>query len=702
MKQNQKTLAILWVVIFMTAWTCCVAEAANLTSCFMDIDGDKDVDGKDTGEFLQQYGAENCLGACTADSDGNGVVNAADLPKFTEEFGRNDCVATPKATENFRFNDDPESNIIADAVDGDIFFTFKGEKAADNTIVSITEIFLMSTKDYRQTKRIKLDGDSRPISFQSPDGEVVLEYLPDNKISVTSTSSDGTTVETEIIDLPADVVQALQSLVGNTVKSSPTVLINPVGSMVMSTTSIDPEPDLIRKSGSIFVECDDGTLPTAFFTQPAAEGETAPPSQKINLDIAGLADQVCAAGKCTNEYEYHMVVKKLPPKEVWEAACKKNVEALVHSSEVTTFVINRLCDLLLPGGFSRFLLYDFCTGALDWIVNKVSELAVCTDGRYEKLVDELNKFNKVEITVCKGYQNLGKGTLQECTEPVTVNDARTEDLPVFNKNLGPAPPSAASIRLKLMKSYVTGESPTIPKGAMLEIEAVDNYKDLQMNQLDSCANYSWTIVKQLSSNPPYKGAVRKITYRFKETGTYNIALDVIDPRTMKATPSSVQIKVVDPCETLENVTWKGREWQECGSTSMMNQDQAIAYCDSLVENGHDDWFLPSIGTLSSLIVCTNGVVVTGAVVPHPSYGLVTVDPVMCDSVNQYTYYRPTIDPIFGMRSYNGYWSSTIHYIDPKNPDETRRSGAVSFDYGWSTVNQGFFTNYFARCVRGGP
>ena len=89
---TRKTQTAFWIVFLMMLWVGSVANASSLSSCFMDLDGDKVVDGNDMAEFIQQYEANNCTGGCNADYNGNGVVDETDLAEFAEEFGRVDCV----------------------------------------------------------------------------------------------------------------------------------------------------------------------------------------------------------------------------------------------------------------------------------------------------------------------------------------------------------------------------------------------------------------------------------------------------------------------------------------------------------------------------------------------------------------------------------------------------------------------------------
>jgi hypothetical protein len=88
---NRKTQTAFWIGFLMMLWVCSVANAASLTACFMDLDGDKDVDGNDIAKFVQQYEANVCTGGCSADYNANGVMDEPDLAEFAEEFGRVNC-----------------------------------------------------------------------------------------------------------------------------------------------------------------------------------------------------------------------------------------------------------------------------------------------------------------------------------------------------------------------------------------------------------------------------------------------------------------------------------------------------------------------------------------------------------------------------------------------------------------------------------
>ena len=110
---------------------------------------------------------------------------------------------------------------------------------------------------------------------------------------------------------------------------------------------------------------------------------------------------------------------------------------------------------------------------------------------------------------------------------------------------------------------------------------------------------------------------------------------------------------------IETVMWQGREWQKSGSENSMLWDEANAYCAALVEGGHDDWVLPTIEELRSLIVCSNGLQVTWG----PGVSPWNNDARACSNVGGFSssYTRPTIDPSFVLPGYfRTYWSSTVY------------------------------------------
>lgn len=150
-------------------------------------------------------------------------------------------------------------------------------------------------------------------------------------------------------------------------------------------------------------------------------------------------------------------------------------------------------------------------------------------------------------------------------------------------------------------------------------------------------------------------------------------------------------ELIPPASTsdIETVTWQGREWQQSGSQSEMTWEAAVSYCANLSEGGHDDWSLPSIETLRSLIVCSNGTQVTygPADLTGKSY---------CGELTAATYTEPTISTqapaAFNANSAN-YWSSTT------SADNANGAWAVDFEDG-DVDDYGLMSDtYYARCVR---
>jgi hypothetical protein len=140
-----------------------------------------------------------------------------------------------------------------------------------------------------------------------------------------------------------------------------------------------------------------------------------------------------------------------------------------------------------------------------------------------------------------------------------------------------------------------------------------------------------------------------------------------------------------PCQ--QTVMYEGREWQKCTYGERFGQDGAKAFCDALIEGGHDDWTLPSIETLRSLIVCSNGTQVTfGPDAPRYDDKGDLINPMACWDGNSAPYTSPTIDPVFIFEWTSLYWSSTPLWL-------------VSFGDGRVFSDNG---GVYARCVRGGP
>jgi len=113
----------------------------------------------------------------------------------------------------------------------------------------------------------------------------------------------------------------------------------------------------------------------------------------------------------------------------------------------------------------------------------------------------------------------------------------------------------------------------------------------------------------------------------------------------------------------DNIT--GLEWQDDSIGSPMNWKSAIDNCEALSLGGHEDWRLPNINELTSLV----------------------------DGIEGY----PMIDDVFENHSCSGncsYWSSTTFAKDSSN------AWNVSFYSG----NQSYYrknSNVNVRCVRAG-
>ena len=119
----------------------------------------------------------------------------------------------------------------------------------------------------------------------------------------------------------------------------------------------------------------------------------------------------------------------------------------------------------------------------------------------------------------------------------------------------------------------------------------------------------------------------------------------------------------DTADDTVSDTLTGLEWQRAAPTTGYDQAGALAYCDSLSLAGHDDWRLPTIYELRSIIDRTRA--------------------------------SPAIDPIaFPGTERNWYRSSTTYTQDP-----TGFAWLVVFDTGEVAINSTTNTNYRARCVR---
>ena len=127
----------------------------------------------------------------------------------------------------------------------------------------------------------------------------------------------------------------------------------------------------------------------------------------------------------------------------------------------------------------------------------------------------------------------------------------------------------------------------------------------------------------------------------------------------------------------------GLQWQDDyrdnnGSIKQGNWEEAIAYCENLTLGGYDDWRLPNINELSSLV--------------------------------DYDTYRPAIYDVFQHTEDNFYWSSTS-YIDKIEKtwlagyDGKKYAWVVNFYFGETEPSSYGFGyekskgNFYVRCVR---
>lgn len=106
-------------------------------------------------------------------------------------------------------------------------------------------------------------------------------------------------------------------------------------------------------------------------------------------------------------------------------------------------------------------------------------------------------------------------------------------------------------------------------------------------------------------------------------------------------------------------TATGLEWQKAGDSTTRNWENALAYCEGLTLGRHDDWRLPDLRELDSIV-----------------------------DLNRYT---PAIDLFFSCQS-SFYWSATT------NANLTSNAWRLNFNNGnVSVYNKS--NSYYARCVR---
>jgi hypothetical protein len=110
----------------------------------------------------------------------------------------------------------------------------------------------------------------------------------------------------------------------------------------------------------------------------------------------------------------------------------------------------------------------------------------------------------------------------------------------------------------------------------------------------------------------------------------------------------------------------GLVWQQDGST-YNTWEEALSYCENLTLAGYNDWRLPNVNELQSIV--------------------------------DYTQYNPSINTTFFPNTVSssypsGYWSSTTYVIGPGY------AWVVSFDHGYIRVNDKRDYNSCVRAVRG--
>ena len=115
-------------------------------------------------------------------------------------------------------------------------------------------------------------------------------------------------------------------------------------------------------------------------------------------------------------------------------------------------------------------------------------------------------------------------------------------------------------------------------------------------------------------------------------------------------------------DSATNLEWQDDYSDNGGTIKQTTWSDAISYCETLSLDGKNDWRLPNLNELTSLV--------------------------------DYTKHNPSIDTIFQNTSSNYYWSSTSY------SNNNVHAWFVRFYYGnQSNLNKN--TNLYVRCVRAG-
>jgi len=143
-------------------------------------------------------------------------------------------------------------------------------------------------------------------------------------------------------------------------------------------------------------------------------------------------------------------------------------------------------------------------------------------------------------------------------------------------------------------------------------------------------------------------------------------------------------------------------WQDPPSGDTMNWDAAVSHCENLVHGGNEDWRLPDIDELISLIRgCVNGAA-TGDLSPSicemTPDGCAATD--SCNAVSTCTTCHHMSGPGTGgcyrdpalAGHCGGYWSSSSRAVS------TSHAWSAGFAYGF-VVNSNKTNTTHARCVR---